>query len=147
MAKRKAKSPPHKNPKPGPGHPVGPNSGSGFGFADPQIAPADFGTFTAAERLADSSVQVNHPALQPIPPLRIHPPVMSLSDVVPDRAKLYKQSIIFHAVGDTGGIRNPSHQFLVAKKLAEDFSTPHLPRRLPLFYHLGIIVFSFCQDC
>src|SRR5258708_2884694 len=146
MAKRKAKSPAHKNPKPGPGHPVGPNSGSGFGFADPQIAPADYGTFTAAETAADSSIQVNHPALQPIPPLRVNPPVMSLGDVVPDRVKLYKKSIVFHAVGDTGGIRTPSHQFLVAKKLAEDFSTPDPASRPAFFYHLGDVVYYFGQD-
>src|SRR5258708_8504432 len=144
MAKRKAKSPAHKNPKPGPGHPVGPNSGSGFGFADPQIAPADYGTFTAAETAADSSIQVNHPALQPIPPLRVNPPVMSLGDVVPDRVKLYKKSIVFHAVGDTGGIRTPPHQFLAAKKQAEDFSTPDPPRRPSFFYLPAYLPYSFC---
>ncbi len=51
--------------------------------------------------------------------------------------------IVFHSVGDTGSVKGPATQSLVADKMVADFDDP-LPQDRPAFlYHLGDVVYSF----
>jgi Calcineurin-like phosphoesterase len=118
----------------------------GFQFEDPQFSPDNFSNFSSADRMADTSINVNNPPLQKIPPLRQDPPVLSLGDVLaPATLAEYSKFITFHAGGDSGGIKEPSSQFMVADKLAEDFTRTG-GSRPAFFYHLGDIVYYFGQD-
>jgi Calcineurin-like phosphoesterase len=127
------------------------SSPSGFAFADPQFSPDDYANFTTAQKMADSNLPtVKDPALEPIPPLRVDPPVMDLSDVLPSaRLQAYDDYITFHAAGDTGGIKTPAHQFLVADKMTDDFTLPANSTdedRPAFFYHLGDVVYYYGLD-
>jgi hypothetical protein len=124
---------------------------SGFGFGDPQFSPDDYTNFTTAQKNADSNLPtVLNPPLQPIPPIRVNPPVMALSSVLPAATlKLYQDYITFHVMGDTGGIKDPSNQFLVADKMVEDFAPAVLanPEDRPAFcFHVGDVVYYYGQD-
>jgi hypothetical protein len=56
-------------------------------------------------------------------------------------------SIVFHAVGDTGGVKEPSHQFAVADALTADLAGKTWQTGLPaFFYHLGDVVYYFGQE-
>jgi hypothetical protein len=123
----------------------------GFAFADPQFLPDDYANFTTAQKMADSDLPtVKNPTLEPIPPLREDPPVMALSTIVPaDRLEPYGDYITFHVAGDTGGVKTPAHQFLVADKMTEDFTLPanSTPADMPaFFYHLGDVVYYYGLD-
>jgi Calcineurin-like phosphoesterase len=51
--------------------------------------------------------------------------------------------IVFHSVGDTGGVRGPNTQSLVADKMVTDFAEQN-PADIPsFFFHLGDVVYSF----
>lgn len=63
---------------------------------------------------------------------------LSLSDLVPD---LNDQQTVFHMVGDTGGIRNPSFQKLVAGEMAKQFLDKNAQPQF--LYHLGDVVYHF----
>jgi hypothetical protein len=51
--------------------------------------------------------------------------------------------IVFHSVGDTGSVKGPSTQSLVADKMVSDFTEAN-PADVPsLLYHLGDVVYYF----
>ena len=51
--------------------------------------------------------------------------------------------IVFHAVGDTGSVKGPSSQSLVADKMVSDF-TEDDPADVPtFFFHIGDVVYNF----
>lgn len=51
--------------------------------------------------------------------------------------------IVFHSVGDTGSVRGPNTQSLVADKMVTDFAELN-PANIPsFFFHLGDVVYSF----
>jgi 3',5'-cyclic AMP phosphodiesterase CpdA len=118
---------------------------TGFVFADQQPSPDNFTSFSKADLAADTAITANQ-VIEKIPPPRVNPPVMSLSDVLPSGTlNAYSDRITFHCVGDTGGIKTPSHQFLVAQKMVEDFADPDPSARPAFFYHLGDVVYYFGQ--
>ena len=54
---------------------------------------------------------------------------------------------VFHAVGDTGGIKEPRHQFAVADAMPVDLAGKTLATdRLAFLFHLGDVVYYFGQD-
>jgi hypothetical protein len=117
----------------------------GFAFADPQPSVDNFTSFSKADLAADTAPKANQ-VVEQIPPPRKNPPVMSLSDVLPSGAlNAYADRLTFHCVGDTGGIKTPSHQFLVADKMIEDFAASDPSARPAFFYHLGDVVYFFGQ--
>lgn len=80
---------------------------------------------------------------QPLPaPLGEPPYHFELETVVPgitaQAASLGK--LIFHCVGDTGGIKNPEYQSNVAASMKGDLNHP-LDARPQFFYHLGDVVY------
>ena len=51
--------------------------------------------------------------------------------------------IVFHSVGDTGSVKGPETQSLVADKMVADFADPSPADRPAFCFHLGDLVYSF----
>lgn len=51
--------------------------------------------------------------------------------------------IVFHTVGDTGSVKGPDTQSLVADKMVADFSEDNAADVPSFFYHLGDVVYFF----
>jgi hypothetical protein len=121
----------------------------GFVFADPKPSPDDYGNFSKADIFADSNVKAST-ALLPIPKSWRQPEVLDLNQVLGAAATQQIQaagSIVFHTVGDTGGIKEPSKQFAVADAMAADLGGKTYQSGLPaFFYHLGDVVYYLGQE-
>ncbi|HZV89402.1 MAG TPA: metallophosphoesterase [Candidatus Binatus sp.] len=121
----------------------------GFAFANPQPSPDDYNEFNPQDVFADSKISTT-PVTETIPAPWKTPPVMSLSDVLNASAIEGIQSagkIVFHSTGDTGGVKEPSHQFAVADAMANDIGTETYAAGHPaFFYHLGDVVYYFGQE-
>jgi Calcineurin-like phosphoesterase len=121
---------------------------AGFVFANPTSSPDDYSGFTTQEKDADSNVQ-SASYLEPFPKSR-QPEVLSLSQVLGQSAvdAITKAgSIVFHSVGDTGGVKEPSKQFAVADAMANDLAGKTYQSGLPaFFYHLGDVVYYLGQE-
>ncbi len=80
---------------------------------------------------------------QPLPPPLGEPPYhYDLETALPGISQVAAQNgrIIFHTVGDTGGIKHPEYQRAVAAALKQDLNLP--PERRPsFFYQLGDVVY------
>lgn len=115
----------------------------GRAFADPDITPADFSSFSKQEISADSAAKAIE-QLEPIPPVRSTVP-MDLSSVIGATAvQAIEDSgqITFHTVGDTGGIHSPEFQFAVAEAMASDAGAS----AASFWFHLGDVVYYFGQE-
>jgi hypothetical protein len=124
-------------------------SSTGFAFANPQPSPDDFNTFNPKDVYADSAV-VTTPVTEAIPAPWKNPPVMALADVLGSAVVQQIQSagqIVFHSVGDTGGVKEPSHQFAVADAMTDDLTGKvYSSGRPALLFHLGDVVYFFGQE-
>jgi hypothetical protein len=124
-------------------------SSTGFAFANPQPSPDNFNTFDPQDVYADSGIQTT-PVTEAIPAPWKNPPVMALADVL--GASVVQQiqqsgKIVFHSVGDTGGVKEPSHQFAVADALTADLAGKDYGSGRPAFlFHLGDVVYYFGQE-
>jgi hypothetical protein len=126
------------------------NAGAGgFVFANPKPSPDDYGNFSQADVFADSNVTAST-ALLPIPKSWRQPEVLGLEQVLSPADIQQIQaagSIVFHAAGDTGGIKEPSKQFAVADAMASDLVGKTYHNGLPaFFYHLGDVVYYLGQE-
>jgi len=121
----------------------------GFAFANPQPSPDNYNEFDPQDVAADSGIS-EIPATEAIPAPWKTPPVMSLSDVIGANASQEIQNagkIVFHSAGDTGGVKEPSHQFAVADAMAADIGSGSYGTGRPaFFYHLGDVVYYFGQE-
>lgn len=142
---------PHKKPQPTPPPPApggrsgpsGPQPAAARAFANPTFSP-DVIDFNAS---ADSHI-FGLRNVEPFPPPK-RAAVLSLDEVLtkPQVRNIQNSGrIVFHTIGDTGGVKEPSRQFLVADKMADDFSRPNLADRPAFFYHLGDVVYYFGQN-
>lgn len=111
-------------------------------FGDPNLAPANFSSFSKQEIAADAAAK-GLEQLEPFPKARSTAPVELSSVIGADLAqKIQKDGeITFHAVGDTGGIHSPQFQFAVADAMADD-----LQGGAAFWYHLGDVVYYFGQE-
>jgi hypothetical protein len=120
----------------------------GFVFADPTSSPDDYSGFTTQQKDADSDVKAAE-HLEPFPKSR-QPEVLALSDVLGQAAEdaiTQAKAVVFHCVGDTGGIKEPSKQFAVADAMANDLAGKTYQTGLPaFFYHLGDVVYYLGQE-
>ncbi len=86
-------------------------------------------------------------APQPLPRPTGQPPFhLSLDQVLPPATVQSIQSsgrLVFHLVGDTGGVKTPQDQEIVAMHMEEDFSASDLAARPAFFYHLGDVVYYY----
>jgi hypothetical protein len=111
-------------------------------FGDPDLTPDNFSSFSQQEISADTKAK-GLSQLEPIPAVRSTTP-MDLAAVIGAEAAQKIQSsgqIIFHTVGDTGGIHSPQFQFAVADGMANDLGSG-----AAFWYHLGDVVYYFGQD-
>ncbi len=120
----------------------------GFVFADPKSTPDDYSNFTKAQTDADANAKTSS-SLEPFPTTP-QPGTMNLTQVL--GASTVAQissagSIVFHCVGDTGGVKEPSKQFAVADAMSADLNNKSYANGLPaFFYHLGDVVYYLGQD-
>jgi hypothetical protein len=111
-------------------------------FGDPDLTPDNFSSFSKKEISADSAAR-GIEQLEPIPPVRSTVP-MDLAAVIGAADVQSIQSsgkLVFHTVGDTGGVHNPEFQFAVADAMANDSASGAC-----FWYHLGDVVYYFGQD-
>jgi hypothetical protein len=121
----------------------------GFAFANPQPSPDNYNEFDPQDVAADSGISEIQ-ATEAVPAPWKTPPVISLSDVIGASASQEIQNsgkIVFHSTGDTGGVKEPSHQFAVADAMSADIGTETYANGRPaFFYHLGDVVYYFGQE-
>lgn len=124
-------------------------SSTGFTFANPTYTADNFYQYSAGDIAGDSSIQALQ-ATEPIPAPQINPPVMDLGSVLGADAVAQIESagqLVFHCVGDTGGIKSPSPQLAVADAMCADLADKSYATGLPaFFYHLGDVVYYFGQE-
>jgi hypothetical protein len=124
-------------------------SSKAFSFANPTYTADNFFTYSAGDIAADTALKAEQ-VLEPIPAPRVNPPVMDLSAVLP--AQTLKDiatagKLVFHSVGDTGGIVKAEPQLAVADAMAADLVAKTYANGLPaFFYHLGDVVYYFGQE-
>jgi len=123
-------------------------SSNGFGFANPTYTADNFFTYSAGDLEADAKLKELQSS-EPIPAPRAQPPVMDLSAVLPASAlsKITAAGkLVFHAVGDTGGVVKAEPQLAVADAMAGDLAGKTYANGLPaFFFHLGDVVYYFGQ--
>ncbi|HEY1987339.1 MAG TPA: metallophosphoesterase [Terracidiphilus sp.] len=124
-------------------------STSGFSFANPTYTADNFYQYSAGDLEGDAKLQ-GLQVLEPIPAPRVNPPVFDLTSVLPAAAVAQIQSsgsLVFHSVGDTGGIIRAEPQLAVADALAADLTGKTYANGVPaFFYHLGDVVYYFGQE-
>lgn len=111
-------------------------------FGDPNLTPDNFSSFSKQEIDADTQAK-GIQQLQPFPKARSTAP-MDLATVIGSAAAQQIQDsgqIVFHTVGDTGGIHSPQFQFAVADAMANDTTSG-----AAFCYHLGDVVYFFGQE-
>jgi hypothetical protein len=94
-----------------------------------------------------SSLTSTAQAFQPLPvPLGKYPYHYDLESVLPGIGAQAASNgkLVFHCVGDTGGISKPDYQINVARVMIEDLDLP--ANQVPsFFYHLGDVVYFYGQ--
>ncbi|MGB6691419.1 MAG: metallophosphoesterase [Terracidiphilus sp.] len=124
-------------------------SSNGFAFANPTYTADNFFTYSAGDIEADSSIQELQQT-EPIPAPQVDPPVMDLSAVLPAAAIAQIEAagqLVFHSIGDTGGIVKPDAQLAVADAMCADLANKTYATGEPaFFYHLGDVVYYFGQQ-
>jgi Calcineurin-like phosphoesterase len=119
-------------------------------FGQPAPSPDPTGFKVPVTDQGDYS-KVNATLLQPVPPPTVPAvePILELQEVLGSAgaAKIaaleQAGQIVFHAVGDTGSVKGPSSQSLVADKMVSDF-TEDDPADVPtFFFHIGDVVYNF----
>jgi hypothetical protein len=140
-----------KHPKPKPTTPPSTPAATGQPvFAQPTPSPDPTGFVDTTSDEGDYSL--NDPTLmEPIPAPRggATEPVLTLEQILgdagPTQVAAIQQAgqIVFHAVGDTGSVKGPATQSLVADKMVSDFDEAD-PADVPsFFFHLGDVVYNF----
>jgi acid phosphatase type 7 len=80
---------------------------------------------------------------QPVGPAPYH---LKLEDVLhPDSIAAINKAgkLVFHTVGDTGGIKNPNYQIDVTNQMIADLETTDPAARPAFLYHLGDVVYYY----
>ena len=116
-------------------------------FAQPQPSPAPTGFKDPVTDQTDKEIASVEPVPQPAG--NAVEPVLPLQQVYGTQGAAKIQAItasgqiVFHCVGDTGSVKGPNTQSLVADKMVADFSEAN-PADVPsFFYHLGDVVYYF----
>jgi hypothetical protein len=89
--------------------------------------------------------QPSQPLPQPTGPSPYH---LSLDQVLTSAEMQTIQSsgrMVFHVVGDTGGIKTPQDQDLVVAQMEQDLAVSNPTARPAFFYHLGDVVYYYGQ--
>jgi hypothetical protein len=157
--------PPHHRRRRQTTPPPPPTGGSNGDNSDP--APTDKPVFAQPQPTPDpTQFRIPHPSdaqayaeidalnrdhkLGPLPsPRGLPEPRLTLAEVLgPSGDDVIKKitetgRLVFHSVGDTGAIKGPDNQSLVADKMTADFEEEvqdNIPR---FFFHLGDVIYNF----
>lgn len=92
------------------------------------------------------TAQATHPLVkfQPLPsPTGPQPYHLSLEQVVPDAVPAINAAgrLVFHIAGDTGGVKEPQPQTIVAMHMMQDCEEADASKQPAFFYHLGDVVY------
>src|SRR5436305_6915560 len=92
-----------------------------------------------------------HPTVkfQPLPkPTGPTPYHLSLEQVIPDKVPAIKEAgrLVFHIAGDTGGVKVPQDQRIVAMHMVTDYEGTDTATQPAFFYHLGDVVYYNGED-
>lgn len=124
-------------------------STTGFTFANPTYTADNFFQYSAGDIQGDTNIQATA-VVEPIPAPRVNPPVFDLSSILgADAVAQIKAAgkLVFHSVGDTGGIVRTEPQLAVSDAMAADLSGKTYATGLPaFFFHLGDVVYYFGQQ-
>jgi hypothetical protein len=124
-------------------------STSGFTFANATNTADNFYKYSAGDLKGDKNIQALT-TFEPIRAPRVDPPVFDLSSIVGAGAvaKIAASgSLVFHSVGDTGGIIRAEPQLAVSDAMAADLAGKTYANGRPaFFFHLGDIVYYFGQE-
>ena len=129
------------------GHPV-------FAQPRPTPDPTQFRVNHPSDAAAYKTIDVLNAEhkLGPIPfpmPRGLPEPVLTLEQVMgasgADMVKRVTASgqLVFHSVGDTGSVRGPQDQELVADKMTADFDEEAAMNMPQFFFHLGDVIYNF----
>jgi hypothetical protein len=119
-------------------------------FGEPTATP-DPTSFTVAHGNDDALYKlVQKKLLQAIPSPRPGASLtMNLADALgsagPSTVAAIQKAgqIVFHSLGDSGSVKGPTTQSIVADKLVADFTDPDPSDQPQFLYHLGDLVYSF----
>ena len=124
-------------------------STTGFTFANPTYTADNFYQYSAGDIQGDTNILATA-VIEPIPAPRINPPVFDLNSILGADAAaqiLASGKLVFHSVGDTGGIVRTEPQLAVSDAMAADLSGKTYATGLPaFFFHLGDVVYYFGQQ-
>lgn len=92
-----------------------------------------------------------HPRVKfaPLPqPTGSEPYHLSLEQVIPDKVPAIQAAgrLVFHIAGDTGGVKAPQDQRIVAMHMVADSQDADTARQPAFFYHLGDVVYYNGED-
>jgi hypothetical protein len=157
--KKSKHHPTHKPGNGGSGDPVTPTGGNGstgdgttppngqpiFGQPIPSPDP------TAFKNPVTDSSEPDVAGVQPVPQPATPAvePVLTLALVYGSQGAAITQAIqasgqiVFHSVGDTGSVKGPGTQSLVADKMVSDFTETNAADVPSFYYHLGDLVYYF----
>lgn len=116
-----------------------------FGQPAPSPDPTSF-----KDPVTDSS-EPDVAGVQPVPQpaTAATEPVLTLAQVYGSRGKIMTQTIqnagqiVFHSAGDTGSVKGPGTQSLVADKMVSDFTETNAMDVPSFYYHLGDVTYYF----
>jgi acid phosphatase type 7 len=116
------------------------------------LAPRNFSNPLASTPGVQVSVDHGvHPNLgyENLPPPTGAPPYhLTLDEVLPDQIAAIQAAgkMVFHTVGDSGGIKTPQFQQEVANQMVADFQVADASSRPVFFYHIGDVVYYAGED-
>ncbi|HVA90126.1 MAG TPA: metallophosphoesterase [Chloroflexota bacterium] len=91
-----------------------------------------------------------HQPFRPLPSPTGNPPYhLDLADLLPVQqmvAITTANRLVFHLVGDSGGVQTPLPQMNVARRMEQDFTDPDPTARPAFFYHLGDVVYFYGES-
>lgn len=130
-----------------PAPPIPPANAGDPVFAQPAPSP-DPTSFK--DPVTDSSLQ-DVAGVQPVPTPASGAvePLLTLAQVYGSQGTAITQAItlsgqiVFHSVGDTGSVKGPQTQSLVADKMVSDFTEANAADVPSFYYHLGDVVYYF----
>lgn len=141
-----AKQPPSHSPQ-HPKHKLATTSHPQPVFAQPQPSPDPTSFRNPVTDQKEREVDQLEPVPKPVDGAA--EPILTLARIYGDAGNTKVQSIqqagriVFHSVGDTGSVKGPDTQSLVADKMVTDFDEKN-PADVPSFlFHLGDVVYYF----
>lgn len=144
-SKKLTKHPQKPGPKPQSG--PSPSAAGDPVFAQPQPTPDPTSFKEPVTDQSDKEVAAVEPVPQPVG--NAVEPVLTLAQVygtqgaAKSKAITAAGQIVFHCVGDTGSVKGPATQNLVADKMVADFNEPIAADVPSFFFHLGDVVYYF----